>query len=140
MTAISPSASQPSFNITQLNPETLIYFDKIADVQMIQDEWKMVVFYNMTTYWRACTYIEKYVDHTLSNSQKQTDIIAMASQLKHDVSELQHFNTFLQTQHQQRYRRGLINGVGYIANAMFGVLDSTFAEKYEHDISSITKN
>lgn len=40
----------------------------------------------------------------------------------------------------RRRRRGLIDGVGYVANSLFGVLDERFADKYEKDISLIKAN
>lgn len=42
----------------------------------------------------------------------------------------QHFNS--------RQRRGLINGVGYVAKSLFGVLDERFAEQYKKDIHKYT--
>lgn len=36
--------------------------------------------------------------------------------------------------------RGLINGLGYVANYLFGVLDERFAEKYTKDIELIKRN
>jgi hypothetical protein len=39
-----------------------------------------------------------------------------------------------------RQKRGLINGVGYLANSLFGVLDDQFAEKYERDITLVRQN
>lgn len=38
------------------------------------------------------------------------------------------------TQGFNRRRRGLINGIGVIANEVFGVLDHRFAEQYKEDI------
>ncbi|XP_062529148.1 uncharacterized protein LOC134200372 [Bombyx mori] len=39
-----------------------------------------------------------------------------------------------------RQRRGFINGVGYLANSLFGVLDEHFAEKYSQDIELVKLN
>lgn len=64
-------------------------------------------------------------------------------QMNHDYSELQYNNQLLLTQHfteHSRQRRGLINGVGYLANTLFGVLDQHFADKYSEDIELIRNN
>lgn len=50
------------------------------------------------------------------------------------------YNTLLRSQQQQRKRRGYVNGVGNLARALFGVLDSDFAEKYTQDIQKIKTN
>ncbi|VVC99824.1 unnamed protein product [Leptidea sinapis] len=39
-----------------------------------------------------------------------------------------------------RRRRGLINGVGYVAHSLFGVLDDHFAEQYKLDINLVRHN
>lgn len=39
-----------------------------------------------------------------------------------------------------RRRRGLINGIGYLANDLFGVLDTRFADQYKKDIETIHRN
>ncbi|XP_059047784.1 uncharacterized protein LOC131843186 [Achroia grisella] len=41
------------YNITQLNNDQGLYFDKISDLQVIRDEWNLVVYYNMTPYWQG---------------------------------------------------------------------------------------
>ncbi|XP_045493308.1 uncharacterized protein LOC123692589 [Colias croceus] len=60
------------------------------------------------------------------------------AQLHHEQVELLYYNDVLLNQAREpgardrhaRQRRGLINGVGYVANTLFGVLDERFAEQY----------
>ncbi|KAG7296177.1 hypothetical protein JYU34_021278 [Plutella xylostella] len=76
--------------------------------------------------------------------QSHCDMII--SQLRHDYQELEYYNELLLSQHfnvsarQRRRRRGLVNGVGYLANELFGVLDSRFADKYVDDIETTRLN
>ncbi|KAH9638504.1 hypothetical protein HF086_007474 [Spodoptera exigua] len=49
-------------------------------------------------------------------------------------------NRATNTYSKRRHRRGLINGIGYVANSLFGVLDDQFAQKYEKDIDTIRVN
>ncbi|CAB3238527.1 unnamed protein product [Arctia plantaginis] len=39
-----------------------------------------------------------------------------------------------------RQRRGLVDGVRYLANSLFGVLDGRFAEQYQKDIRLLRDN
>ncbi|CAB3235258.1 unnamed protein product [Arctia plantaginis] len=48
----------------------------------------------------------------------------------------QHFDA---REHARRRRRGLINGIGYVANSLFGVLDERFAEQYKSDIQLVKR-
>lgn len=141
---ITPASSQSQMiNVTKLNSERLIYFDKVADMFVVQGEWNMIVFYNMSTYWQSLKGVEYYVNHLNDLCQRDTTYMAfnaIATQLQHELNELKHYNEVLQSEHGKRTKRGLINGVGYIANSLFGVLDDRFAEKYDKDIRTIQKN
>ncbi|KAF9798223.1 hypothetical protein SFRURICE_010821, partial [Spodoptera frugiperda] len=69
------------------------------------------------------------------------DIIML--QLRHAYTELKHNNKVLlndQLSARTRTKRGLINGVGYLANTLFGVLDDRFSEQYEKDITQVREN
>lgn len=136
---ISPSTQQIR-NITSLDSAKLIYFDKIADLQIIQDQWKMVVFYNMSTYWQSLANIEKYVNYLTSLCKTEVSLLTIASQFQHDLNELKHYNDVLRSEHGRRMKRGIIDGVGYVANYLFGVLDERFAEQYDKDIKAIQEN
>jgi hypothetical protein len=138
-TMISPSTEQP-YNITSLDSTKPVYFDKVADINIIQDQWKIVVYYNLTTYKSSLKNIENYVNHLHSVCSTEAAFLSISSQLQHEVNELKHNDNLLQLEHTTRKRRGLINGVGYIANSLFGVLDERFAEQYKHDIQHIKEN
>lgn len=134
---------QELLNVTKLNPARLIYFDKVADMHIVQEEWKMIVFYNMSSYWQSQLDIERYISHLSDLCQKETTysaFVTISIQLQHELAELKHYNIVLQTEHGKRIKRGLINGVGYIANSLFGVLDDRFAEKYNQDIKLLQNN
>lgn len=137
---ISPSMQS---NVTALNDNQGLYFDNICNLQHIRDEWKLIVYYNMTTYWEALSDVTSYVTHLkdlsteIGNVDEQYKNIA--SQMEHEISEIEHYNTLLQY-HNSRHKRGLINGIGYVANSLFGVLDERFAKQYEKDIIHITQN
>lgn len=133
------------FSLTNINANQSIYFDKVTDIHLIRDEWKLIVYYDMNPYWQGIQAFKSYIttlQKTCSNTEKhnQCDIIVL--QLRHGYSELMHYSDLLLDQKLKptRQRRGLIDGVGYIANSLFGILDEHFAEKYEKDIDSIQTN
>lgn len=123
-----------------------LYFDRISNMQFIRDEWKLIVYHDMSPYWDGLTTFEKYLQQITNVCETETkkalcDIIIL--QLRHAHDELRYYNEMLLNQHieeRTRKRRGLIDGVGYIASSLFGVLDQRFAEQYKQDISLIKKN
>lgn len=75
------------------------------------------------------------------NSNNKCNMII--TQLNHEYTELQYYNELLTSQHfagHARQRRGLVDGIGYLANTLFGVLDERFAEQYTRDIQNIRRN
>ncbi|KAL0892639.1 hypothetical protein ABMA27_014364 [Loxostege sticticalis] len=138
MTFITPSVQEMS-NVTTIGTNTTLYFDKIADMRIVQDQWKMVVYYNMTNYWQSMTDIQNYLGHLKNICKDDTTFRPILSQFDHELNEMTHYNDLLQTQVTNRVKRGLVNAIGNIANSLFGVLDDKFAEQYEKDIETVRK-
>lgn len=133
-----------AYNITQLKNNQSIYFDKITNMHLIRDEWKLIVYYDMSPYWEGNEILTKYIDSLEGVCYKDKkpslcDVILL--QLRHGFAELEHYNKILlgqqTTLQTPRVRRGLINGIGNIAHSLFGVLDDQFAEQYSKDIELI---
>lgn len=147
MMIISPSIQQStiSYNITSLDSQRNMLFDKVSELQHIKDEWKLIVYYNMSTYWSGFTDLETYVRHLNQVCQRtclpQSGMPygAIILQLQHELNDLQHYNSLLRNPNK-RYKRGLVNGVGNLAGYLFGVLDDKFAEQYKRDIEEISLN
>ncbi|KAF9816452.1 hypothetical protein SFRURICE_000358 [Spodoptera frugiperda] len=143
-TVFSQEQSTVPYSLTEINKA--LYFDKMSNMQFIRDEWKLIVYYDMDPYWEGSTTFKKYLEQINNVCEKASnkaicDIILL--QLNHSYDELQYYDTMLLSQHfkeSMRKRRGLIDGVGYVANSLFGVLDQRFADKYEKDISLIKEN
>lgn len=143
MTSITPTVQQ-DMKRTQLTKNQTLYFDKIADLQEIRDEWKLVFYYNMTNYWRNVDTLQLFVSHIKQARCEEwmMQFHVLINQLEQCTSELNYYNELLRSQRitQHRFKRGLIDGVGYVANSLFGVLDQHFAEQYEQDIDTIQHN
>lgn len=116
-------------------------------MHLIRDEWKLIVYYDMNPYWQGVELFHKYLKHldqlcTKTNMTSHCDVVLL--QLYHGYTELEYYNSILLRQQQisarSRRRRGLINGIGYIAHELFGVLDDRFAEQYQRDIELVRAN
>lgn len=140
--------SQATYNFTSLRENQGIYFDKISNIQIIRDEWKIVVYYDMDPYWQGTTACKKYltyVEQLCNKLPDNTHCNIITLQLRREYEEIEYYNRVLlnentDTRQGRRRRRGIINGVGYLANTLFGVLDERFAEKYQQDIQLIQDN
>ncbi|CAK1583812.1 unnamed protein product [Parnassius mnemosyne] len=49
----TPAFSTSSYNITTFNNNQSIYFDPIGKMQIIQDKWTLIVYYNLEPYWEG---------------------------------------------------------------------------------------
>ncbi|KAI5638999.1 baculovirus F protein domain-containing protein [Phthorimaea operculella] len=115
-------------------------------MQLLRDHWTLVAYYNMFPYWEGKTALDKtltYLEKTCNKLEANDKCNMITPQLRHEYNELEYYNQLLLTQHfteHSRQRRGLINGVGYLANSLFGVLDQRFAEQYARDIALIKQD
>lgn len=139
-----------AYNMTSLPNNNSLFFDRITNINLIRDDWRLVVYYDTLPYQEGNAALAKYIkylDDLCSRIPIQSYCYGIVLQLRHEANELQHYNSILMSHNQnmngptgQRIKRGLINGVGSIANSLFGVLDQNFADKYEQDIKLIKKN
>ncbi|XP_047986323.1 uncharacterized protein LOC125226394 [Leguminivora glycinivorella] len=146
------TTGQCDVNIIPFRETQGLYFDKLANMLLIRDEWKLVVYYNMEPYWDATNALQKYsrfLKDTCATIKTQVHCDVILLQLRHGFSELEYYNEILLSQHSStrqsslrtlRTRRGLADGVGYLANSLFGVLDARFAEQYRRDIALLQHN
>lgn len=137
------SPAQSSYNASYFNSTQSIYFDKVSDLSLIRDEWKVIVYYNMTSYWLGLNKVHNYVarlNEQMYAAKLPSQYKSILYQLQQDLTEIEHYNILLRNQIGRRKKRGLVNGVGYLANTLFGVLDERFARQYEKDIEKISLN
>lgn len=91
----------------------------------MRDEWKLIVYdlYNMIIYWQSLLDVKSYDTHLKDFGTKIVDVHKhyknIASQLEHEITEIEHYNKSLQY-HNSRHNRDLINSIGYVANSLFG--------------------
>ncbi|XP_075991105.1 uncharacterized protein LOC142986474 [Anticarsia gemmatalis] len=139
----SAQSTTKSLRVTPIPSNHPIYFDEAGKIQLIHDEWTLLVFYNLTLYWQATNQINDYVNQIdkLCNriSHEYMTCEPIVRHLRHELTHLADYNSMLLTQHSRR-KRGYFDGVGKLSRTLFGVLDADFAEKYEKDIYNLQAN
>lgn len=138
-----------TYKISSLPSNNSLYFDRVTNINLIRDDWRLIVYYDTKPYQEGNAALTKYISYLEELCAKMPEksyCSGITSQLRHQVDELDHYNNVLMSHHDinqpggHRHRRGLINGIGSIANDLFGVLDQRFAEKYQQDINLIREN
>ncbi|CAG9135063.1 unnamed protein product [Plutella xylostella] len=130
------------YQVTPFEANRPMYFDEIAKVQVIHDEWIVLVYYNLTNYWQTTEKVQRFVDH-LSKQCGRLEVgycSQVTDHLQHEIKMISENNMMLLTDHSSRKKRGYINGVGSLARTLFGVLDQNFADKYAEDIQKLQMN
>ncbi|XP_022834733.1 uncharacterized protein LOC111362308 [Spodoptera litura] len=103
------------------------------------------MYYNLSNYWTGVQRITTYLNglNELCHKTDPRYCKTTLEQLNHEMEILEYYNTVLLAPHKHlgdRKKRGLIDGIGYVANSLFGVLDQRFADKYQKDIQAIQNN
>lgn len=131
-----------NYNITTIDREHPVYYDEMGKIQLVHDEWILLVYYNLTTYWKGSDNLQLYVNEITKQCNRMEKQLCepMVMQLQHEFQQLQEYNTLLLSQHLERKKRGYFNGIGNLARTLFGVLDEDFAVKYQQDIENIQTN
>ncbi|CAG9113625.1 unnamed protein product [Plutella xylostella] len=133
-----------SAQITSFESDRPVYYDTVGNV-MIHDEWILLMYCNLSNYWDGMGRIKTYFTR-LNDLCEKTDpryCTTTLNQLQNEMELLDHYNSILLSPNyhlMKRKKRGLINGVGYVANSLFGVLDQRFADKYQEDIQTMQNN
>lgn len=143
--AIDTTRHAPGALITGLKPERPVYYDTVGKMQLVHDEWILIMYYNLTNYWEGIHRTETFFKNVkdICYRTKLQHCRTTMEQLTHEMELLSYYNYVLINPHKHlsnRKKRGLVDGVGYLANSLFGILDQNFAEKYQNDIKSIQNN
>ncbi|CAF4831148.1 unnamed protein product [Pieris macdunnoughi] len=120
-----------------------------AKLTAVRDDWRLIVYYDTYPYQEGTAALMKDIQYlkTICSMIKEqlTHCDGITLQLEHEFDEMKHYNDIVIMSNSfdtgaKRQRRGLIDGVGYVANSLFGLLDHRFAEKYEKDIDLLREN
>ncbi|XP_045509323.1 uncharacterized protein LOC123704873 [Colias croceus] len=118
------SSCHAQFTYTPLNNNS-IYFDKLTNMRLVGDDWKLIVYYDKYPYQEGTAALVKDIQYLKTICpmirEQLTQCDAILLQLEHEFGELEYYNNILFMSDSfdmgaKRPRRGLIDGVGYVAN------------------------
>lgn len=137
---VIPSVQSAGITTQQFDSKPGIYFENIGTASFISTNWDIIAYYNLRPYWMELSALEngiKALEHLCQQSKQKSACSPILNHFKHLQAELQEDNILLGT---RRTRRGAIDIVGNIANSLFGVLDSKYAEQMSETIDAVNKN
>lgn len=145
---------QAPYKITSFDSKPGIFFEEIGKAKLINDIWDLIIYYNLTNYWRELDNI-----NTCINKIKE-----LKNSMHHPIQK-EYFGVILEELEQQRreidanndllyhYKEGKFSNrrkrapldepldiVGTIVNELFGILDQRFAKQYDESIENIKGN
>lgn len=132
-----------NMNISQFEKDRPIYYDEMGQLQTMNGNWKIITFYNLTTYLTGIQNIEVYIDHVdrvCKQLNYQVLCESIVTELKQEEEQIKHNNYLINQQTKYRMKRGFFNGIGQLAHSLFGVLDEDFADQYRNDIEHVKNN
>ena len=128
-----------------------LYFENKGSVRIINTKWTLLTYVNLTTYNEQEKIFDSYLnaakDYCVENEiiLTQKNIICNNFKLvvKQYVKEILDKRAIILKSlghRSQRNRRGVIDGVGNIANILFGVCDSTCTESNNRNIIQLQQS
>ncbi|KAG7297354.1 hypothetical protein JYU34_019327 [Plutella xylostella] len=137
---------QETFKMTSFENQRNMYYDDMGTLSTVHDTWTVVAYYNMSSYWSGIKSIHKYVqyiENICNRFDHQNVCEAITTEFKQQLQDIEHNNFILQgvsSTPRIRTKRGYFDGVGRVANSLFGVLDDRFAQQYQQDIEHVKVN
>jgi len=150
-------ASAPPFNITKFVNEPGIYFESFGELKFTNNDWNIIVYYNLTDYYGELTSYKRCLDRLTKICSVDNDNLTNSSftkrsranmcgliepSFKQSLEEMEHKDQLLHHHKVNfgRTKRGALNIVGNIASGLFGVLDDRDAARYEEEIEKLKLN
>lgn len=134
-----PLVSSSNVEVTQFEPNIGLHFEGIGNIRVSRSEWNIISYYNLKPYWQEISTFmnETTTLHRLCNDLIQRTICSSVLQtFDFSLASLKDKNILL----KRRTKRGAINVVGNIANSLFGILDSNYAEQMSNTINAVNDN
>lgn len=136
---ILPLVSANKIEITEFQPNIGIHFEGLGKTRVSRSEWNIISYYNLKLYWREITTLmnETTALNDVCDLLKQkTNCKSVLQTVEFSIAELRDNNFLL----KGRIKRGAINVVGNVANSLFGILDSNYAEQMSNTINAVREN
>lgn len=136
-------------NMIEINPFNNypgIYYENIGELGLIQTNWNLIVYYNLTNYWNELEELDRCIKQItqlcgyLSEDPKYS-CTTISTQFQHQLEVLQYYNNLLRNNHEDvRHKRSPFDIIGTIGNKLFGILDAEYATTMEQTIDDIKSN
>lgn len=114
-----------------------IHFEEIGTTILSTTEWNILVYYDLETYWSETSILingTKSLKNLCGMIQLNQSCLNIIKHFEHMENDLQLENQLL------RSKRGALNIVGNIANSLFGILDSEYANHISNTIQQVEQN
>lgn len=140
-----------SVNITQFNHHPGIFYDGVSKINLVSNEWHILMYFNLSSYWKQCNSFNVYVNnlkslcdneacqHLISQLSKRVDNINNVNiRIKEECQMKEHLRAKLKR--NRRSYKAPLNAIGNFAHRWFGLLDSNYAEKLEEALTNVKSN
>lgn len=125
------------------NGQPGLYFEGMGSTYLTTNEWNLVIFIDMETYWQELSTIEygiKRLEQICQKMPNTQSCDATMFQFLKVLTEIKNANELLLSPLHNRHRRSPLDIIGNIANSLFGVLDSEYANHMSDVIRNLDDN
>ncbi|XP_075167651.1 uncharacterized protein LOC142239762 [Haematobia irritans] len=137
MFLILPIVSSTHLNISRFESKLGVHFEEVGRTKIATSQWNLIVYYDLSMYWKDTKLLR---DETLS-LQKTCDMMEIKESCRHILENFFRIEQELELENKllrkSRIIRGAINIIGNIANSLFGILDSEYAEQMSATIKNM---
>lgn len=136
------------YKITPLTNSAGVYFEELGEVNLVNNHWKIVSYFDLTNYRREFTTMKKSIDklsgccaNLTTNITEKEYCDAINMQFRHKLSDIEDKDRLLgRNENKQRNARSPFGIIGSIANGLFGILDEECAKNYDQQIAKAKNN
>lgn len=131
-------------NLKPLNTNPGLYFEHIGELTLTNDNWKIICYFNMNSYWKEEPILVDLFHQLKENcpvSHPLSYCNVTMQQLSHQMSSISSKNQLIYGfSHKSRRRRGAINIVGNGFHMLFGLMDADDAKHYDDEIFKLKED
>ncbi|KAL7726097.1 hypothetical protein ACLKA6_010144 [Drosophila palustris] len=135
-----PLVLAQSVSVAKFDTKPGIYYEKIGQTMRAISDWTMVIYYDLDPYWRDMKTFNSGIiefQYLCPEVNNKPTCDSISQHYRHLYDELQMANVLMQ---HTRKRRSPFDAVGNIANSLFGVLDSNYANEMTKVIKKVQTN
>ena len=132
-----------SIEVVPFTTDPGIYFENLGSASIVTSEWNIVAYFDMQPYLKEVNNIRTYpptIKGLCEWAHTSKTCPRIVKQIERSINDLTSNNLLLNPRSKTRTKRGALNFVGNVAHALFGVLDSEYAEQAAATIDKIREN